>query len=426
MHILIVTNHFWPENFRINELAVGLKNRGHDITVFTGVPDYPEGRFYTGYGWFKKRSEDWKGVRIHRFPLIPRGNGRALNLILNYLSSLFLACLHIPFVCRERYDAIFVFDTSPVTIGLPAVLLKKFRSIPLVFWVLDLWPESLSATGAVTSPKAISLVKRLVRFIYSHCDRILVSSNSFKSNIKEIGGYDGKVDYFPNWVENEYLFEDQDVLNHDLPEMPGGFKVMFAGNIGAAQDFPTILAAAECLRGYPDIHWIILGDGRKASWVKDQVKSRGLEKQFHQMGRFPAETMPHFFQQADAMLLTLKNDPIFELTVPGKLQSYFASGKPVIGGIEGEGASIIREAQAGFSCPAASPELLAKCVLDMYELNSEERQAMGKSGQAYCNAHFDRDVLFARLEDTFYDVVAAYNRCDDIKETSASEAYETP
>lgn len=424
MHILIVTNHFWPENFRINELAVGLISRGHDVSVFTGIPDYPEGRFYSGYGWFKKCSEDWNGVRIHRFPLLPRGNGRGLNLILNYLSSLFFACLHIPFVCRDKYDAIFVFDTSPVTIGLPAVLLKKFRSIPLVFWVLDLWPESLSATGAVTSPKAIALVKRLVRFIYSHCDRILVSSNSFKSNIKEIGGYDGNVDYFPNWVENHYLSDEPSISNHDLPEMPDGFKVMFAGNIGVAQDFSTILSAAESLNEYPEIHWVILGDGRKASWVKEQVKERGLEKQFHLMGRFPAETMPYFFQQADIMLLTLKNDPIFELTVPGKLQSYFASGKPIVAGIDGEGASLIRNARAGFCCPSASPELLARCVLDMYELNSEERQSMGKRGQAFCKSHFDRDVLFDRLEDTLHEVVAAYNRCDDIQDIANQDTYE--
>lgn len=399
MHVLIVTNHFWPENFRINDLAVGLRDGGHKVTVFTGVPDYPEGRFYAGYGIFRRRFESYKGVRVARFPLIPRGRGRSWVLVLNYLSSAFFSCLLAPFYCRERYDLILIFDTSPITIGLSALVIKKLRSIPVVLWILDLWPESLSATGAIRSPFIIGQVRKIVRFIYRRCDRILISSPGFRQNIKETGGYNGAVDYFPNWVEPEYRNPSAGATPHSLPLLPDGFRVMFAGNIGAAQDFETILAAAEYLRGHEEIHWIILGDGRRSDWVKTEVAERGLEKQFHLLGRFPAETMPAFFAQADAMLLTLKDEPIFALTIPGKLQSYMASGKPIIACLNGEGANLVNESQAGFSCPAESPELLAEAVLKMSRLQPEQRLQLGRNGQSYCATHFNREKLFGFLEE---------------------------
>jgi len=400
----MVTNHFWPENFRITDLAVGLQERGHEVSVLTGVPDYPEGRFYEGYGVFKRRFEVFQGVRIARFPLIPRGKGRAWELVLNYLSSAFFGCLLAPFYCRGKYDVIFVFDTSPVTIGLPAIVLKKLKSIPLVFWVLDLWPESLSATGAIRSPKTLQMVRRLVRYIHAQCDRILVSSRGFFQSIKKTGGYDREIIYFPNWVEPEYL-TDEVRYAEGLPALPTGFRVMFAGNIGAAQDFETILTAAEKLISYSEIHWVILGDGRMAEWVKGQVLQRNLGEQFHLLGRYPAELMPQFFAQADAMLMTLRREPIFALTAPGKLQSYMACGKPIIAGLDGEGAKLVLEAGAGLACPAESPEALADRVLELYRMTPAERRKIGEQGKWYVREHFDRDKLFSQLEEMMVELI---------------------
>ncbi len=187
MRILIVTNHFWPENFRVNDLAFGMQEKGHTVSVFTGVPDYPDGRYYKGYGVFRRRFETHKGVKIAHFPRIPRGKGRSWELVLNYLSAALCSCLVVPFYCRDTYDVIFVFDTSPISIALPAIVMKKLRSIPMVMWVLDLWPESLSATGAVRSQRLLGLVRCLVRFIYRQCDRILVSSRGFIDRIARTG-----------------------------------------------------------------------------------------------------------------------------------------------------------------------------------------------------------------------------------------------
>lgn len=399
MNILIVTQLFWPENFRINDLAVGLKEKGHNVTVLTGIPNYPEGRFYPGYGLFKKMRQDYHGVKVIRVPLLSRGKSKSLRLALNYLSFVFFACLLAPFLCRGKFNLIFVNQLSPVTVGLPAIVMKKLKRIPILFWVLDPWPESLSATGAIKSPLILGMVSNLVRFIYRQCDRILVSSQGFITRIERMGGKPEQICYFPNWAEEIYQTTSKDGDSINLKEVPSGFRVMFAGNIAVAQDFPTILSAAEKLKNYPDIHWLIVGDGRMFDWVKKKVEERGLTSNFHLLGRYPLEAMPHFFALADVMLVTLKRDPIFALTVPGKLQSYLYSGRPVIAALDGEGGRLVAEAKVGLVCPAEDPVALANAVLTMYQTPQTEREKMGTNGKIYCDKNFNRTLLLDRLEE---------------------------
>jgi len=398
MKVLLITQYFWPESFRINDLAVGLKEKGHQVTVLTGVPNYPDGRFFDGYGLFKKRVEDYHGVKVLRVPLLPRGKSKGWQLALNYFSFAFLASLLAPLYCRRKLDVIFVFEVSPITVGIPAIVMKKLKGIPILFWVLDLWPESLSSAGTVKSVRILRWVGKLVRFIYRPCDRILVSSQGFIPSIVAMGGEPGQIGYFPNWAEALYkpVQLNSKVDRHN--GLPKGFRVMFAGNIGAAQDFGTILAAAENLKAYPDIHWIIVGDGRMFDWVKEQVGIRGLTANVHLLGRYPQETMPRFFALADVMLVSLKSDPIFALTVPGKIQSYLACGKPIIAALNGEGARLVEESDSGLSCPAEDADALAKAVLTMYHMPEAEREEMGKRGREYCESNFERNMLIARLE----------------------------
>jgi len=407
VRVLIVSQYFWPENFRINDLARGLVERGHNVTVLTGIPNYPAGTFFPGYGFFRNLRQDYHGVKVKRVPLIPRGDARGINLALNYVSYAFFACIFSPFICRERYDLIFVCQLSPVTVGLPALFLKKLKKIPVVFWILDLWPESLSATGAVKSPNILRWVDKLVRFIYRGCNLILTSSKGFIPCVASKGVAAEQTRYFPNWNEPEYLVEERSA---ELPKgvvLPQGFRVMFAGNIGVAQDFDTILSAAEKLRDFTDIKWIVLGDGRQSEWVAEQIKSRGLINAVHLLGRHLPETMPAFFAQADAMLVTLRKEPIFELTVPGKIQSYMACGKPIVAAVDGEGGRIIIESGAGLAASSGDADALAQSVLDMYRLPREEREAMGMRGQQFCADNFDRDMLINRLEGWMGEVVAA-------------------
>ncbi len=394
MHLLIVTQYFWPENFRINDLALGLLDRGHKVTVLTGVPNYPDGYFFKGYGFFNKE-EDYHGVRVLRVPLFPRGVG-GVRLVLNYLSFAFSATVFGLFLCRGRVDHILVYEPSPFTIGLPAVLLRAIKSAPLSFWVQDLWPESLSATGAVNSKVVLSLVSRMVKFIYRRCDRVLIQAESFREPVEAQGAATDRIFYYPNSAED--LFSNPPTYNGELPQLPEGFKVMFAGNIGAAQDFETIISAAELLKNTSKIHWVVVGDGRMRGWCESEVIKRGLEENFHFLGRFPLEAMPLFFSFADALLVTLRKAPIFALTVPSKIQSYLASGKPVLAALDGEGADIIEKAGAGYACPAGAPAALAEAVIKMYLTTPSERIEMGERGRSFYCEHFERNMLIDRLD----------------------------
>lgn len=398
MHILLVTQYFWPEEFRINELAAMMAGRGHQITVLTGIPNYPGGKFFPGYGFTRKKVQNYKGIKVVRVPLIPRGKGGAIRLALNYFSFALIASLLGPIKCRDVYDVIFVFQLSPITVGLPAIVMKIIKSAPIMFLVQDLWPESLSASGAVRSRSIMKAVGILVRFIYFHCDRILVQSKSFIDAIVQKGVDRSKIEYFPDSAEE--IFNN----NPECPgaighvEFPEGFRVMFAGNIGTAQDFETILSAAELLKEHRDIYWMIVGDGRMLPWVREQVRVRDLEKAVHLLGRHPLTSMPAFYAKADVMLVTLKKEPIFALTIPGKVQSYLACSRPIIAALDGEGARVVEEAGAGLTCPAEDPESLAKTVLKAYNMTAYDREKMALRGRVYFEKNFESRMLLDRLD----------------------------
>lgn len=398
MRILIVSQYFWPENFRVNDLITGLVQRGHQVTVLTGIPNYPDGKFYSGYNFFKNTRQNYCGAQVIRIPLIPRGKGGNFNLILNYLSFVVFGTLLAPFVCRQKYDAIFVYGISPILMAIPAIFLKKIRKVPLVLYVLDLWPESISAVGAIKSSFFLNVVKKVVHFIYKHCDRILVSSPGFVGRIKEMGIDESKINYWPQWAEDNYKIVTVKESSAESREMPAGFRIMFAGNIGAAQGFKTIIEAADKLKNHYNIHWVIIGDGRMKPWVEDQVRLRKLENTVHLLGKRPVGTMSSYFALADVLLVSLKRDPIFALTLPAKIQSYMACGRPILACLDGEGARVIQESGAGFSCSADDYELLSECVLKMFNLTNAERKEMGLRGRAYFEKYFPRDILLSQFE----------------------------
>jgi colanic acid biosynthesis glycosyl transferase WcaI len=392
MRILIVTQYFWPESFRINDLATGLRERGHEVTVYTGKPNYPEGRYFPGYGFFRRTREDYEGVRVIRAPLIPRGRSGRVGLVLNYLSFALCAALLAPFLCRGRYDAILVYEPSPITVGLPAVVIKWVKRAPLLFWVQDLWPENLSATGMVRSKWVLGLVARFARFLYRRSDIVLVQSEAFIQPIRALGIEQRKILYYPNSAEAIY----RPVAAATPPS--DGFRVMFAGNIGAAQDFDTILAAAELMREERGIHWIIVGDGRMHGRVESEVTRRGLGATVQLLGRHPVESMPAFFATADALLVTLAPEPVFSLTIPSKVQSYLACGRPIVGALDGEGARVIVESGAGIAGPAGDAAGLAESVRRLHGMTREARESMGACGRRYFEQHFERERLLGRLE----------------------------
>jgi len=398
MRILVLTQYFWPESFRINDVVEGLAARGHQVTVYTGMPNYPGGRYFNGYGFLGPLRERFGNVPVHRAPLLARGSGGRVRLALNYASHAVFASAFAPWLARGGFDAILVYEPSPITIGVPARALRALKRAPLLFWVQDLWPESLAATGALSNRLLLAATGRLVRWIYAGCDRVLVQSRAFIPSLEAHGVPRARIGYLPNSAESFYRRVPRATSGAEEGELPAGFRVLFAGNIGAAQDFATILSAAELVRDRKDIQWIVLGDGRMRSWVEGEVRARGLQPTFHLLGPRPAESMPRYFAQADVLLATLRREPIFAYTIPSKLQSYLACGRPVVAALDGEGGRIVKEAGAGWAVASEDPRALADAVLAAAALPGAEREAMGNRGEAYFREHFEREKLLSRLE----------------------------
>jgi glycosyltransferase involved in cell wall biosynthesis len=401
VRILIVSQVFWPENFRINDLCAELVRRGHDVTVLTGRPNYPGGSIFPEFAENPRNYRTYNGASVVRVPILTRGNGRGIRLALNYLS--FAVSASVIGLWRLRsvtFDVMFVYEPSPISVAIPGVALRWRKRVPMVLWVLDLWPETLEAIGVVKSAIGLSAVGKLVSFIYRRCDLILAQSQGFVPRIRRRAGEATPVEYFPSWAED--VFQANSV--EKAAEVPGNadaFNVVFAGNIGDAQDFPSILAAAERIKSRANVRWLVVGDGRAAGWVASEILRRGLQHVVLMLGRHPVERMPSFYAHADALLVSLKDEPVFAMTIPGKLQSYLAAGLPIVAMLNGEGADVVRRSGAGLACKAGDAAGLAENILELNRMTREQRQAMGGKGLALARTEFNRDALIGRLERSF-------------------------
>lgn len=398
MRILIVSQYFWPENFRVNDLTEELARRGHEVTVLTGQPNYPEGDIFPSYRACPKTFSRFGDVPIVRVPVIPRKQS-GIWLLLNYLSFAVSASMLGVWRLRGRsFDAIFVFQTSPITAALPAIVLRRLKRAPMLMWILDLWPDTLAAVGVLKSPQLLNLVGKLVRFVYKRCDRILVQSRAFTEKVAGLAGGADRIRYFPGWAESVFVADKVPAAADELSPYAEDFKILFAGNIGEAQDFPAILDAAQTLRSVPHLRWIIVGDGRAAPHVREEVARRGLQDTVILLGRHPLARMPAFFAGADALLVTLRAEPIWSMTIPGKVQSYLAAGKPLLAMLNGEGGKVVAESGAGLVAPAGDGAVLAQQVLRLIATDPERRARMGQAGMAYGRREFDRDTLVDAFE----------------------------
>lgn len=404
LNILIVTQYFWPENMRINDLVRDFSEKGHKVTVLTGLPNYPEGQVYERYRAQPASFTEYCGASIVRVPLIPRGK-RSINLILNYLSFFTMASTLGAWKLRgKHFDAVFVYAVSPIMAAIPAVIIGRLKKAPVFIWVLDLWPETLRAVGVLRQPFLLGCVGRVVSWIYNRADYLLLQSHGFFENVqryctREIDPQ--RLIYFPSWAEDDFSTTTPPpsaLLTHD----PSVFTVLFAGNLGEAQDLPAVIEAAQTLVGKVAVRWVIVGDGRMSDWLADQVEARSLENVLL-LGRHPLEEMPGLFACADALLVSLKTNDVFEKTIPGKVQAYLASGKPILGMINGEAAHVIEASGAGLACPSGDAAALARITLELATTDENERIRMGKSGREYYLANYSKPTLLARLEQLFRD-----------------------
>lgn len=397
--ILFVCQYFYPEVFRGNDVAFHLAKEGYKVHVVTGIPNYPGGKFFEGYGVCKKRHEVIDGVKVTRLPIIPRGNNKIM-LMLNYFSYMVVACIWMLFhAFGHKYDRVFVQQLSPVMMSLPGVLYKKLRRVPLYTWVLDLWPESLTAAGGINNKWVLKFFAWFVKVEYKNSDKILTSSRSFRESILEYGDYANKIVYYPQWADGADTSGFSDLSNFSLPSIPSGFRLMFAGAVGDAHGFECTMQAALLTKEHKDIKWVIVGDGRRLDWVREFVKEHGLEETVSTLGRYPAETMPLFFELADVMLVTLNDDPLFRLYAPAKISSYMASSRPIIAVLNGEGGEVIKDAECGWHLHAGDAEGFARLVVELSQIDKTVLQEKGRNGRRFYDEHFTKDKCLRKLDE---------------------------
>lgn len=389
MKILVICQHYYPEPFRINDICEELARRGHDVTVVTGFPNYPMGRIYDGYRHGQKRNEILNGVRIHRCFTVGRRSG-AVWRFFNYYSYMFSSAFYTSRI-KKDFDAVLVYQLSPVMMAKAGIRYAKKHHKKLVLYCLDLWPESLTVGGVKRGSGIYRYYRRVSEKIYRSADKLLVTSKSFSDYFeKEFGILN--TEYLPQYAEGIFTPEQC------RKEPDGYIDLMFAGNVGSAQSVDTVIRAAALTKDVPNLRWHIVGDGSELENCKKLAKELGVTSVvFH--GRKPVEEMPKYYAMADAMLVTMEKDPIISMTLPGKVQSYMAAGKAIVGCIDGEAAAVIADAKCGVCVPAKDAGALAAVVKKIRSGGDFSRP--GRNARAYYDAHFDKSVCMDRLESKF-------------------------
>lgn len=393
MKILIITQYFYPEEFKINDIAKFLVQSDHDVSVLTSVPNYPQGKIYDGYTMFNKRFETIDGIKIYRAPTIPRRKG-SISLILNYISFVIASLYYSRKIRKNNYDLILGNQLSPITSMMAGIYLKRRNNIPMVLWVLDLWPESFYGNFNFRFKFVDRLIKKLSSFIYSNTDHFLVSSRSFENEIRKKINRSVKFDFFPNWAEDIFFKNSLPLYPISLPTK--GFNIVFAGNIGDSQGFEDLIDILK-MDHNKEVNWILVGDGRKKEWIFEQKQKFGLNN-LYLHDRVDTKYIPSLYQKADALFLTLKNTPVFANTLPGKFQGYLSSGKPILGNVSGEGKKLIEDYGIGYVNEPGNPKSLMENTLKISKLAPKELQEIETKSKNLLENTFNKNKIFISLQ----------------------------
>lgn len=392
-HILVVTQYFYPEPFRINDMCEEWVKRGYKVTVLTGIPNYPEGKFYKGYGFAKKRRETWKGVEIIRIPLLPRGRG-ALRLVFNYFSFVVSGFFWKLFT-RLKADMVFSFEVSPMTQVKVGCWYAKRRKIPHYLYVQDLWPENVEIVTGIRSKAILNPIGKMVNRIYRDVDMIFATSESFVGEIqKRVFDDKSKVRFWPQYAEEFYCPTDKriEALTKD-----DAFKIIFTGNVGQAQGLDILpKAAALLMKSGVRVRFVIVGDGREKENLLADVYNRGVEAYFTFIDRRPAEEIPAYLCSCQAAFLSFMDNALFANTIPAKLQSYMACGMPMIAAATGETKKIIEQAECGMCSEIGNAESLAETILAF--MDRSDLAEMGENARKYCVEHFNKRNLMDEMD----------------------------
>lgn len=399
-HILVIAQYFYPEQFRINDICTEWVKRGYKVTVVTGIPNYPQGEYYEGYGLFKKRKEIYNGIEIIRIPIIPRGKNTIL-LALNYLSFVVSGFFWKVFT-RIKANYVFIFEVSPMTQALPGVWYAKKRKIPCYLYVQDLWPENVEIMTGITNKRIIGAIGKMVDYIYNRCAQIFTTSESFTKSIHDRGVPNDKIKYWPQFAEDFYV----PIEKMSIPEISkdDAFNIVFAGNIGNAQGLDILPKTAIILKSMElkrKIRFNIVGDGRYKENLKDIIKSNLVSDMFNFIEKQPAIRIPEIMAANDAAFLCLAKSPLFAMTIPAKLQSYLACGIPIIAVAEGETHQIIVASNSGVCCPPGDAKSLSDLIIEISNKSQEELDQLGENARNYYDLNFLKSELLNKMDSYF-------------------------
>lgn len=392
MKILVVCQHFYPETFRINDITYELVKKGHDVTVLTGLPNYPEGKVYKGYKWFQNRNQVINGVKIKRCSLVGRRKS-TLMMGINYAWFAIFGCIKVLFM-KKDFDVVYVYQLSPISMTWPAILVSKLKKIPLVIHCLDQWPISVT-TGPIGKESALyKILEKMSIWSYNKANRIIISSKSFKryfENELKISSDSKGLTYYPSYAESNY--ENVGQIDN------GVFDIVFAGNIGPAQSVETIIETANLLKEHKDIMFHIVGDGLSRQICENLANKYKLENvKFY--GFHPVEDMPQYYALADCFIITMVNNEVVNSTLPAKVQSYMLAAKPIVGAISGEVKEVIEEADCGYCTESGNYRELAQIITKVYN-DKEKCSYFGKNSYSYYQNHFEKNKCIDDLVKIF-------------------------
>lgn len=402
--VLIVSQHFWPESFRINDLCDFFLEKNCKIDVLCGIPNYPRGKFFEGYTYFKNRRQIHKKMRVRRAFEIPRGNNSNVRIFLNYVSFPIASLFHIPRLLTKNYDKIFLFQTSPVMMSLAGIIIGKIKKVETTMYVLDLWPENLFSVLDIKNRFLRSLITKVSHWHYRKADKLIVLSEKMKARLIEITGISNdKIVVIPQVCEKIY---ETNVTDKELEaRFKDGFNILFTGSITPAQSFDTIISAAKQLNseGIKDINWIIVGDGMSRDWLENEVKKTGLASNFYFEGLKPIEDIPKYTAVSDLLVACLVRSELLEATIPAKVMSYFAAGRPMVLAMDGEVQDLVNhKIKCGYAGPTQDSNEFANNIKKIYRLSAKERNEMGSRGREYHFRHFERDMNLKKLYDFIF------------------------
>lgn len=398
--ILVVSQHYWPENFRSTDVCHGFTELGYDVDVLCGLPNYPKGEWADGYGFFGPRKEVHEGIPLYRCGEIRRKGNSGLRIFLNYVSFPFFAGFDLLRLCGRHYDAVFCYETSPVLMAWPAILYAKAHRLPLTIYVLDLWPENLYSVLDIKNKLLRSIAGGVSTWHYKRADRLIAMSPSLRQTLlARTGKRPEDVTVIPQYCEALYT---RDVPDEALAaRFSDKFNVVFAGNLSPAQGLEILVEVAVRLQAQlvTGIRFIIVGDGMSRESLQEAIRRKNVADYFVFEGQHPVQDVPKYHTLADALVACLVKSEAIGLTIPAKITSYTAAGRPVLCCMDGEGARVIEDSGCGFACPAGDVAQLTANLLKLYYMSPEARSEMGRRGRAYHKAHFDRAELLRALTD---------------------------